>query len=80
MDVVTAPLLNEGFMAHLSSPGFRRSPAEGLLRIILGDTLTRGAYVGKDDFLCLGLVEGSIRFCPALTTRLLLSRRSVVVI
>src|SRR5262249_52429883 len=67
MDVATAPLSADGTIARSLQAGLARSRTERLVRVILGDTLIRDSYHGQDDFVYVGLVDDSRRWCLAVT-------------
>ena len=63
MDIATAPLLSDGTILHSLLAGLHRSPSDGLVRIILGDTLIHDDYHSDSDFVYVGEVEDSRRWC-----------------
>ncbi len=65
MDVAMALLHQEGTIVQSLLAGLRRSPTEGSVRVILGDTLIRDSYDGDRDFVYVGTVEDSRRWCLA---------------
>ena len=68
MDLTMVPLREEGTIVQSLQAGLCRSPTNGLTRIILGDTLIHDTYYGEGDFVYVGTVAGSRRWCLAVTT------------
>lgn len=67
MELACAPLSGDGTILQSLNAGLRRSPTAGLVRIILGDTLIRDSYEAERDFVYVGSVEDSRRWCIAVT-------------
>ncbi len=67
MDLTLAPLSQAGTIVQSLQAGLQRTPASGLVRIILGDTLIRDPYDGTDDFVYVGRVDESRRWCLAIS-------------
>jgi dTDP-glucose pyrophosphorylase len=67
MDLTTALLQREGTIVQSLQAGLHCSPTQGLVRVILGDTLIRDAYFGAEDFVYVSHVEDARRWCLALT-------------
>jgi len=67
MEVAIAPLREEGTIVQSIRAGLCRTPTDGLVRIILGDTLIRDSFEGDQDFVYVGEVEDSRRWCVAVT-------------
>jgi dTDP-glucose pyrophosphorylase len=65
MALKLALLKQEGTIVQSLEAGLRHSPASGLVRIILGDTLIRDGYDGDEDFVYVRSVEESRRWCLA---------------
>jgi dTDP-glucose pyrophosphorylase len=63
MDIATAPLLSDGSIIQSLDAGLHRTATDGLVRIILGDTLIRDSYHSDDNFVYTGEVEDSRRWC-----------------
>ncbi|MDQ3651419.1 MAG: sugar phosphate nucleotidyltransferase [Acidobacteriota bacterium] len=70
MEVATAPLREEGTIVQSIGAGICRTPTDGLVRIILGDTLIRDSFEGDHDFVYTGEVEDSRRWCVVVTAHL----------
>lgn len=68
MDIKTSALHQKGTILQSVQAGLRCSAASGLVRIILGDTLIRDSYHGDENFVYVGEVEDSRRWCLASTT------------
>jgi dTDP-glucose pyrophosphorylase len=67
MDVLTAPLGQDGTIVQSLEAGMNRLQADGLVRVILGDTLIRDRYESDEDFAYVGDVEESRRWCLVVT-------------
>lgn len=67
--LTVVPLHEEGTIVQSVRAGLSRTPPNGLVRIILGDTLIRDAYEGDHDFVYVGEQLESQRWCVALTGR-----------
>lgn len=67
MELTLAPLREEGTIVQSILAGLAHAPADGLVRIILGDTLIRDPFDGSRDFVYVGEVEDSRRWCVAVT-------------
>lgn len=70
MNVTVAPLREEGTIVQSIRTGLCRTPTDGLVRIILGDTLIRDSFEGDQDYIYTGEVEDSRRWCVAMTGHL----------
>jgi dTDP-glucose pyrophosphorylase len=68
MQLATASLQQEGTIIQSVQAGLRSSPAQGTVRIILGDTLIRDSYHGDENFVYVRTVEDSRRWCLAMTS------------
>ena len=66
MRIEMALLQGEGTIVQSLLAGLRCAPTDGLVRIILGDTLVRDGYHGDQDFVYVGEVEDSRRWCLAI--------------
>lgn len=55
-----------GTIVHSLAAGLRYT-SSGLVRIVLGDTLITDSFAGEDDFVYVGLVDDSRRWCIAVT-------------
>ena len=67
LDVVIAPLRHEGTIIQSVQAGLNRSSGGGLVRTILGDTLIRDPFDRAGDFVYVGAVDDSRRWCLAVT-------------
>ncbi len=69
MEIMIAALETDGGTINQSlQTGLRHTPTNGLVRIILGDTLIRDPYPDNgEDFVYVGDVEESRRWCIAFT-------------
>ncbi len=65
MDLTLAPLKEEGTIVRSILAGLSHTPTDGLVRIILGDTLIRDSFDGDRDFVYVGEVDDSRRWCVA---------------
>ncbi|MBN1894313.1 hypothetical protein JW906_07445 [bacterium] len=65
MDLIQVVLEDEGTIVESLQAGFNRSPSGGLVRIVLGDTLITDPFEGEDDFVYVGTVEETHRWCLA---------------
>lgn len=65
IEVTLALLEHEGTIVQSLQAGLRRAPTDGLVRIILGDTLIRDSYHGEESFVYVREVEDSRRWCLA---------------
>lgn len=63
MAVALAPLTKPGNILQSVQRGLAASPAPGRLRIVLGDTLLRDSFDIEPDFMYVGQVEESRRWC-----------------
>lgn len=70
MNLTLIPLHEEGTIVESVHAGLRAAPADGLVRIILGDTLIRDSFEGERDFVYTAEVEDSRRWCVAITGEL----------
>lgn len=66
MKVTLALLRGEGTIVQSLLAGLHCAPTEGLVRIILGDTLIRDGYDGDQDFVYVEEVKDSRRWCLAI--------------
>jgi dTDP-glucose pyrophosphorylase len=55
----------KGSVVHSLAAGLAAGPAGGLVRVVLGDTLIRDAFDSREDFVYVGPVEDSRRWCLA---------------
>ena len=67
MEVNIAALRNEGTIIQSLQAGLSRSSGEGIVRVILGDTLIRDTFDRPGDFVYAGVVDDSRRWCLAVT-------------
>lgn len=65
MDLTIAPLREQGTIIQSVYSGLSQTPTDNLVRIILGDTLVRDAFYAEEDFVYVGSVEDSRRWCLA---------------
>lgn len=65
IEIAIAPLRNEGTIVQSLQAGLSRSTGEGPVRIILGDTLIRDPFDLRGDFVYVGTVDDSRRWCLA---------------
>jgi len=63
LDIVR--LREEGTILQSIRAGLSRGPCDGLVRIILGDTLIRDPFDSDEDFVYVGEVSDSRRWCVA---------------
>lgn len=54
---------SNGSILDSLAAGMARSPGDGPVRLVLGDTLIRDAFDRDDDFIYAGEVEDSLRWC-----------------
>lgn len=67
MQLTVAALREEGTIVQSVQAGLRETPPQGLVRIILGDTLIRDAFEAEESFVYVYQVAESKRWCLALT-------------
>lgn len=67
MDVRLALLPDEGTIIQSIHAGLADTSTGGVVRVILGDTLIRDSFAGDRDFVYVGDVEDSRRWCVAVT-------------
>lgn len=67
MDLKLATLSRHGTILESVYAGLFEAPTDGLVRIILGDTLIRDSWHAEADFVYVGDVEDSMRWCLAVT-------------
>jgi dTDP-glucose pyrophosphorylase len=67
MELILAPLYESGTILQSLQTGLRRFGPVGMVRIVLGDTLIKDSYLGEEDFVYVGSVEDSQRWCLAVT-------------
>lgn len=65
IEIALAPLRNEGTIVQSLRAGLSCSKGEGPVRIILGDTLIRDPFSLPGDFVYVGPVDDSRRWCLA---------------
>lgn len=63
MRIVLVPLKQEGSILQSLQAGLSCSATNGLVRIVLGDTLIRDSYERDEDFVYTGHVNDSRRWC-----------------
>lgn len=63
MDITLAPLEHEGTIIQSLQAGLNQRHDDGTVRIILGDTLIRDTYHADDDFVYIGQVDDTRRWC-----------------
>ncbi len=63
MDLYLAPMEESSDIIHSLRAGLARRPSNGLVRIILGDTLIPESYEGENDFVYVQEVPNSSRWC-----------------
>jgi len=66
MELTLALLDREGSIIQSLQAGLHRAPTAGVIRIILGDTLIRDSYHCEENFVYIGNVEDSRRWCLAI--------------
>jgi len=64
-DLHLATLTTGGTIVQSLQAGLLCVPSDGLIRIVLGDTLITDPFDGEDDFVYVGPVEDSRRWCLA---------------
>jgi len=69
MDLHIAVLKEEDTILQSLNAGLCLTPADGLVSIVLGDTLVRDPFDGLTDFVYVGEVEDSARWCLAIAAR-----------
>lgn len=69
MAVQIVPLRQEGTIVQSLQAGLRASPVEGLVRIVLGDTLITDPFEGEEDFVYVSQVSDSRRWCLAVSSQ-----------
>jgi dTDP-glucose pyrophosphorylase len=62
-DLTLIPLRSEGTILQSVQTALRSTSPTSLVRIILGDTLIRDSYESEEDFVYVGEVEDSRRWC-----------------
>lgn len=67
MELVITPLEFDGTIVQSVQAGLISSHQRGLVRIILGDTLIRDTFDANENFVYVREVEGSRRWCLAVT-------------
>ena len=67
MELTVVPLRDEGTILESLVAGLERTSVGGTVRVLLGDTLIRDPFEGDRDFVYLGQVEDSRRWCIART-------------
>jgi dTDP-glucose pyrophosphorylase len=67
MEVVLAPLRHEGTIIQSLQTGLNGCQGEGLVRVILGDTLIKDRFDRGGDLVYVGNVDDSRRWCLAVT-------------
>lgn len=67
LELRLARLHQEGTIIQSLRAGLDVAPTDGLVRIVLGDTLIADSFEGDSDFLYVGDVEDSRRWCLAVT-------------
>ncbi len=67
MQVTICELEQEGTIVQSLRAGLTMAAGDGLVRIVLGDTLIRDEYHSDEDFVYVGRVDESRRWCLALT-------------
>jgi len=67
MEITIAALRHEGTIIQSVQVGLARSASDGTIRVILGDTLIRDPFDGSGDFVYVGEVDDSRRWCLAVT-------------
>lgn len=63
MNLSIAPLRKQGTIIESVQAGLIQAPTDCLTRIILGDTLIRDSFYSDEDFVYVGKVEDSRRWC-----------------
>lgn len=67
MSLRNFPLAMGGTILQSLQAGLDVEPPTGLVRVVLGDTLIRDPYTGEGDFVYVGEVTDSRRWCLAVT-------------
>ncbi|GJG88434.1 hypothetical protein tb265_36150 [Gemmatimonadetes bacterium T265] len=67
MELTRVALRDEGTIVQSLVAGLERTPGDGVVRVLLGDTLIRDTFEGDRDFVYLGAVDDSRRWCVART-------------
>lgn len=67
LEIHLARLHQEGTIIQSLSAGLDVAPTDGLVRIVLGDTLIQDSFTGESDFIYVGNVDDSRRWCLAVT-------------
>ena len=63
MELTVVPLKEEGTIVESLAAGLEQTPGDGLVRVLLGDTLIRDRFDGERDFVYTGRVDDSRRWC-----------------
>ena len=63
MELSIAALAHPGTIVHSLEAGLRCRQPDGLVRIVLGDTLITDSYLSERDFVYVGSVTDSRRWC-----------------
>jgi dTDP-glucose pyrophosphorylase len=69
MEIKLARLTQEGTIVQSLRAGLAANPAEGIVRIVLGDTLIRDPFDGPESFVYVDEVQESRRWCLAVAER-----------
>lgn len=67
MEITLAPTSASGSIIESLHAGLQSSPTDGLVRVILGDTLIRDSYRDNEDFVYVRRVRDSRRWCLAVS-------------
>lgn len=67
LDLAVAPVRHSRTIVQSLSVGLDASGVDGLVRIVLGDTLITDPFEGEEDFVYVGKVQDSRRWCLAVT-------------
>lgn len=63
MELTVVPLAGEGTIVESLAAGLEKTSGDGLVRVLLGDTLIRDRFDGERDFVYTGKVDDSRRWC-----------------
>ncbi len=69
MKIKLALLAQEGTIVQSLAAGLMTKPVDGVVRVVLGDTLIRDSFDAQQSFVYVGEVEESRRWCLAVTDR-----------